>query len=166
MPYSLLHCGFVAKTEANVPGIVNVNGSPKSEQTYENLSDTINAVNNMSVPLEHTRSLPGALVTGADYRGLGVVRSLGRRGIPVWVLRYGDQRLASFSKYATRVFDWQGDNPKTHINYLVDLAEKHNLEGWVLFPTDDYAVSAISQHHECLAKKFRMTIPPWSELQC
>jgi len=120
----------------------------------------------MSVPLEQTRSLPGAIVTGADYRGLGVVRSLGRRGIPVWVLRHGDQRLAAFSKYATRVFDWEGDNPKTHINYLVDLAEKHNLEGWVLFPTDDYAVSVISQHHECLAKRFRMTIPPWSELQC
>src|SRR5258708_24447608 len=29
----------------------------------------------------------GALVTGADYRGLGIVRSLGRRGIPVWVLK-------------------------------------------------------------------------------
>jgi predicted ATP-grasp superfamily ATP-dependent carboligase len=120
----------------------------------------------MSVPLEQTRSLPGAIVTGADYRGLGVVRSLGRRGIPVWTLRHGDHRVASFSKYATRVFDWQGDDPKARINYLLDLADKHNLEGWVLFPTDDYAVSVISQHHECLAKRFRMTIPPWAELRC
>ncbi|MDT4912917.1 MAG: hypothetical protein QOC66_2045, partial [Pseudonocardiales bacterium] len=28
----------------------------------------------------------GALVLGADYRGLGIVRSLGRRAVPVWVV--------------------------------------------------------------------------------
>src|SRR5438094_6366390 len=30
----------------------------------------------------------GALVIGGDYRGLGIVRSLGRRKIPVWVLKH------------------------------------------------------------------------------
>ena len=42
----------------------------------------------------------GALITGADYRGLGVARSLGRRGIPVWLLKRPGHRLAAASKYA------------------------------------------------------------------
>src|SRR5437773_7841458 len=36
----------------------------------------------------------GALIMGADYRGLGVVRSLGRRGIPVWVIKQGGHLVA------------------------------------------------------------------------
>src|SRR5437867_2002655 len=46
----------------------------------------------------------GALVTGADYRALGVVRSLGRRRVPVWVLRSGADMLAATSRYACRSF--------------------------------------------------------------
>ena len=45
----------------------------------------------------------GAVVFGSDYRALGVVRSLGRRGIPVLVLSGGDDTLAAKSRYATDV---------------------------------------------------------------
>jgi len=37
----------------------------------------------------------GALVLGGDYRALGVVRSLGRRGVPVWVIRDGGDAVAT-----------------------------------------------------------------------
>lgn len=47
----------------------------------------------------------GALVIGGDYRGLGVVRSLGRRGIPVWVLT-DEHKIAATSRYAQRSFAW------------------------------------------------------------
>jgi len=40
---------------------------------------------------ERKDTCEGALVTGADYRGLGIVRSLGRRGIPVWVMKQDGQ---------------------------------------------------------------------------
>jgi D-aspartate ligase len=40
----------------------------------------------------------GAVVIGGDYQGLGIVRSLGRRGVPVGVL--DDERsIARFSRY-------------------------------------------------------------------
>ena len=43
----------------------------------------------------------GALVVGGDHPGLGVARSLGRRGIPVYII--DDQLSASaFSRYANR----------------------------------------------------------------
>src|SRR5580700_4165831 len=42
----------------------------------------------------------GAVVIGGDYQGLGIVRSLGRRGIPVCVI--DDERsIARFSRYTT-----------------------------------------------------------------
>ena len=45
-------------------------------------------------------SAPGAVVIGGDYQGLGIVRSLGRRGIDVLVL--DDERsIARHSRFAT-----------------------------------------------------------------
>jgi D-aspartate ligase len=44
----------------------------------------------------------GALVLGADYRGLGIVQSLGRRGVPVWVVYDRVKGVANFSRYTTR----------------------------------------------------------------
>ena len=54
---------------------------------------------------DHTtgsRLRPRRARVGGDYRALGVVRSLGRRGIPVWVVRSptGDHRLAGMSRFS------------------------------------------------------------------
>jgi len=43
----------------------------------------------------------GALVVGGDYQGLGIVRSLGRRGIPIYVLD-DEPSIARFSRYTSR----------------------------------------------------------------
>jgi len=37
------------------------------------------------------------------------------------------------------------------------------LTGWVLFPTDDYAVTLVSRNYEALASHYRLTVPPWQE---
>src|SRR5438477_8508250 len=48
----------------------------------------------------------GAIVIGEHCRGLGLVRSLGRRGIPVWTLEPEGERLASLSRFTRRSFRW------------------------------------------------------------
>src|SRR2546425_8315100 len=84
---------------------------------------------------ETKQNRSGALVIGADYRGLGVVRSLGRRGIPVWVLKQDDELLlASTSRYTSRSLDWPSGEDRTRVEYLLDLGVKYGLEDWVLFP--------------------------------
>ena len=40
----------------------------------------------------------GAVVLGGDYRGLGIVRSLGRNGVPVCVVRNSGDIQASLSR--------------------------------------------------------------------
>src|SRR5437899_6046866 len=63
----------------------------------------------------------GAIVMGADYRGLGIVRSLGRRGIPVWVLKHDDQLLAALSRYARQSLAWPGLDDAERVRFLLDL---------------------------------------------
>ncbi len=107
----------------------------------------------------------GAVVMGGDYRGLGVVRSLGRRGIPVWVLYEGGQLLATTSRYTRRSLPWLGEDDATRVGFLSDLVSTYGLEGWVLLPTGDQAAALIAQHHAELSRLFRLTTPPWNILR-
>lgn len=108
---------------------------------------------------------PGALVTGADYRGLGVVRSLGRKGIPVWVLRDPEHPLAAASRYTRRSLEWPQGGDATKVAFLADLADRRGLTGWVLIPTTDEVVSMVAHHHDLLAKRFQLTTPPWDRVE-
>ena len=107
----------------------------------------------------------GAVVMGGDYRGLGVVRSLGRRSIPVWVLHEDGHLLATTSRYAQRSLPWVPGNDAERVGFLLDLAEKNGLEGWVLIPTGDEGAALVARHHSELAKRFRLTTPPWHILR-
>src|SRR5262245_33587450 len=88
--------------------------------------------------------LPGAIVIGSDYIALGVVRSLGRHGIPVWVLRAPLHVDAVVSRYARRCFAWPGDNV-TRLAVLVDLSVRCGPRRWVLYPTDDEAAALVAR---------------------
>jgi predicted ATP-grasp superfamily ATP-dependent carboligase len=115
---------------------------------------------------ETKQNRSGALVIGADYRGLGVVRSLGRRRIPVWVLKQDDELLlASTSRYTSRSLDWPPGEDAKRVEYLLDLGVRYGLEDWVLFPTGDESAALIARHHKSLAKLFRLTTPPWKVLR-
>jgi D-aspartate ligase len=107
----------------------------------------------------------GAVVMGGDYRGLGVVRSLGRRGIPVWVLHEGGQLLATLSRYARRCVAWRAADDAERVGFLLDLASSNGLEGWVLIPTGDEAAALVARHHAELAQRYRLTTPPWDILR-
>jgi D-aspartate ligase len=107
----------------------------------------------------------GALVVGGDHPGLGIARSLGRRGIPVFILE--DQHsISSFSKYASRVIRVKNlrDEQQT-IDSVLEVGHRFGLKGWVLFPTRDETVAAISRHRARLAEFFRVTTPDWNTVQ-
>jgi predicted ATP-grasp superfamily ATP-dependent carboligase len=107
----------------------------------------------------HRRSAPatdGAIVVGGDYRALGAVRSLGRRGVQVWVLD-GEHRLAGLSRYAQRTLRLGGG-----ADFLLELAERHDLDGWTLFPSGDESAALVARDHERLRRRYRLTTPPWA----
>ena len=107
----------------------------------------------------------GALVMGADYRALGVVRSLGRQGIPVWVINQGGHLVATASRYVRRRLPWPACEERGEVEFLLAVCAAHKLDGWMLIPTDDYTVGLVSNHHRTLASRYRLTVPPWEKLR-
>ncbi len=107
----------------------------------------------------------GALVIGGEHPGLGVARSLGRRGIPVFVL--DDQySVSSFSRYVTRVIHAKDlRNERATIDAILEAGHRYGLEGWVLFPTRDETVAAIARNRFELEKVFRITTPGWDVIR-
>jgi D-aspartate ligase len=106
-----------------------------------------------------------ALVLGGNYRALGVVRSLGRQRIPIWVVNQDGHVLAGLSRYAERTLPWLEGDDSQKVSYLVELAEKYRAEQFLLIPTDDGCTTLISRNHDLLASKFVLTTPSWVSLQ-
>jgi D-aspartate ligase len=103
----------------------------------------------------------GALVIGGDHPGLAIARSLGRRGIPVYVL--DDQHCISvYSRYVSRVLRTPDllDEHRT-VESVLEVGNRFGLRGWVLYPTRDETVMAFSRHRDRLAEFFRVTTPEW-----
>ena len=103
----------------------------------------------------------GALVMGSDYRGLGAVQSLGRHGVEAWVLHQAGRGVADFSRYARRSLRWPAGPASAQVGFLLELAERHGLDGWALFPTHDETVALCARHWNTLARVYRMTTPRW-----
>jgi len=102
---------------------------------------------------------------GADYRALGVARSLGRRGIPVWIINQGGHLVASASRFVRRRLPWPAADDRTRVDYLLALCATHHLNGWLLVPTDDYTVGLQSNHHRALGSHYQLTVPAWEKLR-
>jgi D-aspartate ligase len=114
---------------------------------------------------ESADSTVGAVVIGGDYQGLGIVRSLGRRKIPVCVID-DEHSIARYSKY-TRHYVPAADlhDECRAIDTLLETGRRLNLRGWVLFPTRDETVAALSRHRSRLEEFFRVPTPEWSTIQ-
>jgi D-aspartate ligase len=107
----------------------------------------------------------GALVVGGEHPGLGVARSLGRRGIPVHILddQFSISQFSKYAKHVTRVKDLR-DEQKT-IDAVMEVGRRFNLRNWVLFPTRDETVAAFSRNREELSSFFRVTTPGWNTVK-
>lgn len=113
----------------------------------------------------HPDDPPGGVVLGGDYQGLGIVRSLGRHAIPTCVID-DEYSIARHSRYATigiRVPDLRDED--VLVKTLFDLGERFGLREWVLFPTRDEQVAALSRHRDELAGFYRVPVPCWDTAQ-
>lgn len=108
---------------------------------------------------------PGAIVIGGDYQGLGIARSLGRQGIPVCVID-DETSIARVSRFVTcqvRVKDLRSE---TSLLEALALARgKFGLAGWVIYPTRDENVIAISANRDALMDHFRVPTPDLSSVR-
>src|SRR5690349_3004059 len=103
---------------------------------------------------------PGVIVAGGSHGSLGIARSLGRRGVPVWALANGSP-IQKASRDVTRTCAWPVKDPAAQIACLGNLADRYSLEDWILFPGGDDEVELLARNHSWLSHRFRLTTPDW-----
>src|SRR5436190_7533478 len=104
---------------------------------------------------------PGVVVLGSDFKGLGVVRSLGQHGIPCALID-NFPRSAWFSRYVTKRFKWDGPlDTDDFLQFLLNIGKEHHLIGWLLFPVQDDAVELVTHHTSQLATSYRLVTQNW-----
>ena len=127
-----------------------------------------NALSDPAVPsvvFERQQSVPGAIVVGGDYQGLGILRSLGRHGVPICVVD-DEFSISRFSKYCTHFVKAPHlREEQVIVDSLLDIACRLGLSGWVIYPTREELVAAFSHHREVLSRVFRVPTPPWESVK-
>jgi predicted ATP-grasp superfamily ATP-dependent carboligase len=110
-------------------------------------------------------SSTGALVVGGDYQGLGIARSLGRQGVPVFVL--DDERsIARTSRYVQRHARVRELRSREEtLDALVNAVDRFGLQGWVLYPTREETVAAVATERKALGELLRVPTPEWASVR-
>jgi len=107
----------------------------------------------------------GAVVVGGDYQGLGIVRSLGKRGVPVCVVD-DELSISRHSRYCTKfvkLADLRDEG--VAVDSVLKVGKRLGLHGWVLYPTREELVSAFSRNRTELGEIFRVPTPEWSSVR-
>lgn len=93
-----------------------------------------------SISTSPGRDAPAIVLDGDQRSALAVTRSLGRRGIPVWVADSTNRPLASVSKYACKKLKYPDPaaSPDQFLVWLEELDAQHPNS--VLFPLTDITV--------------------------
>jgi predicted ATP-grasp superfamily ATP-dependent carboligase len=100
----------------------------------------------------------GALVIEGHVQGLSNTRSLGEAGVPVYVADTGNC-LARYSRYCRKFLKCPAyDNAEFPV-FLAETAEREQIDGWLLLPSNDHAVYNIAKNADLLREKYRLITP-------
>ena len=107
----------------------------------------------------------GVIITGGDFQGLGAMRTLAKKGIPV-ILLDSDFCIARFSRYKEKYFKSPHPSEKeSYRNFLIDFARKEKFQKWVIFPNSDESVYVLSKYKDILEDFYRIPTPCWEIIQ-
>ncbi len=104
------------------------------------------------------RKSPGVVVIEGHVQGLANARSLGEAGIPVYVVDENDC-IAHYSKYCSRFLRCPDYKSDCFAEFLINLAIKDELDGWLLLPSNDHAVLTLAKHKSGLEEYYRLVTP-------
>lgn len=97
--------------------------------------------------------------------GLGIIRSLGEKSVPVLALDHNPRAIGLASRYATKaICPNPGIDESGFIEFLVDIGSKLRHKG-ILYPTNDTWLIAVSKHRERLEEFFRLPFSDWEVIK-
>jgi D-aspartate ligase len=100
-------------------------------------------------------SIPAVVLGCGRQGGLGIVRSLGRLGVPVYGIDADRFTPAFFSKYCRRGFVWDVDRASVEesLSFLTGVAQTIGGRA-VLIATSDLGAMLVAKHRERLLEQF------------
>ncbi len=94
-----------------------------------------------------------------------MARNLAKHGVRVCILGSATS-VARFSRSVTHFVKWPQELKNDDLpDYLVKIAEKHCMQGWVLFPSCDEQLRIVAQHSPLLTKHYVLSTPPWETIR-
>jgi predicted ATP-grasp superfamily ATP-dependent carboligase len=109
----------------------------------------------------------GVIVTsGISANALGIIRSFGRRGIPVVYIDSDPDSIVRHSRYiSTRLTRKKtGDSESDFVNLLKDFGKQQNGR-MMIVPIGDEAVLALSKHRDELEPFYHLPVPEYETTQ-
>src|SRR2546429_466739 len=108
-------------------------------------------INDVSTPVVVLRG-----VESASHGALGILRSLGRLGVPVYAVACRRRTAAFFSRYCKGKYVWNVANghAERSVNFLLDVGRKIGRRA-ILIPSDDKALLFCASCAEMLREQFQ-----------
>jgi D-aspartate ligase len=101
----------------------------------------------------------GIIVLGGHVQALGIIRILGKLGIPAIIIDKTEKNIARHSKYCIKSFRVEDSGM---LDFLLNLSIKKEYSGWLIFPTNDFHVKILSQNKEALENDYIVTTDKWA----
>jgi len=104
----------------------------------------------------------GVIIIGNHVQALGIIRSLGKRGIPVYLMNDNSICIGRFSRYLKKFIkipESIKNDESGFVKFVVRISKKNGLKNWVLIPTNDYWVYELSKNKKILEKHFKVSTP-------
>lgn len=106
-----------------------------------------------------------AIVLGCHKIGLGIIRALGKEGVPVVAVSYSKMDMGYASKY---VVEWHhAPHPSTDTEGFLELLKQlsKHWNGAVLIPSDDATLIPVSKQKGTLEAFFRVVADDWRVIE-
>ncbi|MCU1338088.1 MAG: hypothetical protein JWO19_3669 [Bryobacterales bacterium] len=100
-------------------------------------------------------SVPVVVLTSGHYGGLGVARSLGRWGVPIYIVDADPQTLSFSSRYCRAKLVWDIDRapPDDSLEFLLGIGRRLQQHA-ILIPTSDSAALFVAAYADTLRRWF------------
>ena len=106
-------------------------------------------------------SVPVVLLVSSQHGGVGVIRSLGRKGVRVYGVHQNSWEPAAWSRYLRGTFYWNFSSASEaeSLSFLLDVARRVGTRP-ILIPTSDITALFVAENVADLANEYLVVTPP------
>src|SRR6204780_1047724 len=112
-------------------------------------------------------SVPVVVLVSSQHGGVGIIRTLGRAGIPVYGVHQDLREPAARSRLLRRVFTWDFSSASAadSLSFLRDVARQIARQ-LLLIPTSDITALFVAENAEILARDYLFSTPRSEVVRC